>query len=54
MVEEGVISDSEIEIETELPEDDSSFPAEVEDKQTELTKEEAGLSRSQKRRRRRR
>jgi preprotein translocase subunit SecA len=54
MVEEGVMSDSEIEIETELPEDDSSLPAEVEDKQAELTQEEAGLSRSQKRRRRRR
>jgi preprotein translocase subunit SecA len=49
-----VSADSEIEVEEGIPEDGETVLAETEDEQDELVQEETGLSRSQKRRRRRR
>ncbi len=51
---EEVSSDSEIEVEERIPEDEVFVPTESEDEQEEPAQAEAGLSRSQKRRRRRR
>jgi hypothetical protein len=49
-----VSSDSEIEVEERIPDDEVFVPTESEDEQEEPAQAESGLSRSQKRRRRRR